>query len=107
MIGRGHLDPAKLPGHLSDARVVGGDDDFAQRPRLLALLDDPLDERPAGNERERFAREARGSVTGRDDAEDDHLIRCAQIKPVRPIVWPGPKSTPPPLPNPLPPLPLR
>ena len=41
--------------HFPDARVVRGHDDFAQRLGLPALLDDVLDERLAGNERERLA----------------------------------------------------
>ena len=50
-----HFHAAEILHHFPDARVVRGHDDFEKRFRLLALLDDVLKQRLAGDERERLA----------------------------------------------------
>ena len=72
MFRAGHFHAAEILRHLPDARVIRGHDDFAQRFRLLALLDDVLDERLAGDEREGFAGEPRRGIARGNDADDFH-----------------------------------
>ena len=50
-----HFRVTKILCHFPDPCVVRRDDDFAQRPGFLALLDDVLNERLADDERKRFA----------------------------------------------------
>src|SRR6202034_2206514 len=57
-----------------NARVVGGDDYFAQAAGFLTLFHDMADEWFARNERERFARKAGRTVTRWNDAGDFHFI---------------------------------
>jgi hypothetical protein len=67
-----HLHAAEILRHFPDARVVGGHDDFGKRFGLLALLDDVLEQRLAGDGRERLAGKPRLAEPRGDDAENFH-----------------------------------
>ena len=68
-----HFHAAEILRHLPDTRIIRGHDDFRKRFCLLALLDDVLDQRLAGDEREkRLAGEAGGSKARGNDANDFH-----------------------------------
>jgi hypothetical protein len=72
MIRSRHFRATEILCHFPDPCVVGRHDDFAQRPGFLALLDDVLNQRLAGDERKRFAGKPRRSVTGGNDANRVH-----------------------------------
>ena len=73
MIGRGHFHPAEL---LRDLRRSASSSVATMTSRerlgLLALLDDVLDERLAGDQRQRLAGKPRRSVARGDDANGSH-----------------------------------
>ena len=72
MIRRGHFGPAEILRDLPNARVVRGHDHLGKRLGLLAALDHVLDERLAGNQRQRLPGEPRRTVTRGDNANHFH-----------------------------------
>src|SRR5688572_23112464 len=80
MIGPRHFDTAELPGHGCDTLVVGRNNYFAQRSRLMALLNHMLDERLASNRMQRLARKTCGGVAGRNDADNVHCFSTLKIQ---------------------------
>jgi hypothetical protein len=77
VVRRSHFHAAKILRHLPDARVVRGHNDVAQGLRALALLDDVLDERLAGDQRQWLAGKTRGSIARGNDANDVHRLDLA------------------------------
>src|SRR5260370_30799927 len=102
MMSGGHVDPAKCLRDLPNAFIVRCYDHFREGARLLAALDNMLNERFARDQCQRFARKPGGSVTGRDDAENFHwpcsipclgpgskaakqLMRVRNCRPLQPV----------------------
>src|SRR5437773_3483550 len=68
MVGARPFHAAKFFRRFGDARVVRGHDDFAQRLRQLASLDDVLNERLAGDGMKGLSGETGRGVAGGDEA---------------------------------------
>ena len=64
---------APIESGLRDSHVVGRDNDGIEAPCAAAAFPNVTEQRFAGDEVERFARETAGGPAGGDDAEGFHL----------------------------------